>query len=160
MQTLFILLFTATITFVLAFLYFLPNDVKKLSLRPLFLIFFAIGLWIACLPALLAPPPIISISTQPYNIITYNVPLQCTSSNVICPTTNTVAVFPALTTNSIQIFQIRTYNSFFYLWLIILTFLFFLLLFWFLMLLRARAAQLLKGGRDMMEEFEKSFKRK
>ena len=139
MLILFGLFFIASISFILIFLYQLPSDLKKQSLRPLFLLLFAIGLWVATLPAFLSPENTISILTPAYNVITPSGTTQ----------------FPSYTVNSLAVLSVRSYNAFFYIWVAILGFMLFLLLVWWLLLLKERTSQLLKGGRDMMEEIER-----
>ena len=138
MIVLFGLSFAASIAFIIYFLIVLPKDLKSLSLRPLFILLFAIALWVATVSMFLAPENSFSTVYPAYNVISGSSTIQ----------------FPSYTVVTSSVLSVRSYNAYFYVWLGLLTFLFFLLLFWFLLLLRARAAQLLKGGRDVMEEFE------
>ena len=141
MFVLFSLAFIAAIGFIIFFLLKLPDDLKKQSLRPLFILLFAIGLWVATLPTLLSPENTQSVTYPAYNVI---------SNSVV--NGNTLTQFPAYTVNTVSAFAVRTYNAYFYLWLVFFIFLLFLLLFWWLMLLKQRSAQLMKSGRDVMEE--------
>ena len=133
---LFILFFIAAIALIIMFFIILPGDLKTLSLRPLFLLLLIIAFWIGTVPALLALENTISVSYPTYNVIQGS----------------QITQFPSYTVNAISTMSVKTYNAYFYIWFGILLFLFFMLLFWYLMLLRSRAAQLLKSGRDVMEE--------
>ena len=141
MFVLFSLAFIAAIAFIIFFLFKLPDDLKKQSLRPLFILLFAIGLWVATLPGLLSPENTISITYPTYNVIQGSTQTQ----------------FPSYTVNTISTMSMRVYNAYFYIWLALFIFLLFLLLFWWLMLLRQRSAQLLKSGRDVMEELDNKW---
>jgi len=144
MIVLFGLAFSAAIAFIIYFLIVLPQDLKKLSLRPLFILLFIIALWVGTLSMFLAPENSLSTLYPSYNVISGSSTIQ----------------YPSYTVVTSSVLSVRAYNAYFYIWLSLFTFILFLLLFWFLLLLRARAAQLLKGGRDVVEEFELNWGRK
>ena len=137
---LFVLTFVGALVFIILFLITLPGDLKSESLRPLFLLLFGIALWIATMPAFLAPENIVNIAYPTYNVISG-------------AQTTTYPSYNAIVTQKLQV---RAYNSYFYIWLGILTFLFFLLLLWYALTLRAKTARLLKEGRDTVEGFERN----
>lgn len=115
MLILFVSLFFASILFLIFFLMNLAEDIRKRSLRPLFAILPALGFWIFCLPALLAP----ELST-------------------------TITTGAQITTIAASALPLRTYNAFFTLWLVMLTLILFLIAIWYLLLLQQKARDLMK----------------
>jgi len=143
MLALFLALFSASIIFITIFLILLPSDIKKQSLRPLFLLLASIAFWIATMPALWALEPSTVATYAAYNVVESNATASLTFQ------------FPLSSlTNQVQVIPLTTYNAFFYIWLGLLTFLFFMLLLWFLLLLREKASEVLRKGRDTMEELD------
>ena len=148
MLSLFLATFATTVAFLIFFLWKLPEDIKRQSIRPLFVLLIIIAFWITTLPAFLVPE----------ETITYNFPTTNVIANQIgTSTANILYNYPAYTSNSVATISVRDYNTFFLVWLPMLTFFFFLLLLWYILLLRQKAGEALKKGGDVMEKFEDNW---
>jgi hypothetical protein len=141
MLALFIAVFIASVTFILAFLLKLPEDSKNRSIRPLFFLLFSIGFWVATLPAMLSPESPVLVSYPAYNVISDSSTFQ----------------YPLTVTNVTSIISVRSYNAYFYVWLIILTFLLFITLIWYVDRLRQKTQQAMHEGADVMKQFDKHY---
>lgn len=142
MLALFLPLFIASITLVIIFLLTLPGDLKKESLRPIFILLMAIAFWGGTLAGFVAPEIASTTTYPPANILSGNV----------------VVAYPLeVTTFTPGTLPIVTYNDFFYIWLTILFFLFFLGIFWYVLLVRRKAMLLMHEGKDALGKLEDRF---
>jgi len=145
MIVLFVSFFASAIIFISIFLIKAVEDFRKQTMRPLLFLFVSIAFWVATLPAMLSPENLNSITYPTYNVIESNA------------TSSLTLTFPVQTVTSISTFSQKTYNSYFYIWLGILFFLFFMMLIWWLNLLKNKAMQATAEGSDVMEEFDKNM---
>lgn len=128
MLLLFASFFFASVIFLVFFLMYLPDDLKKRSLRPLFAILPAIGFWIFTLPALLTPEQGITITAG-----------------------------SSVTTVASVALPLAGYNAFLVPWLAIFMLLMFLAVLWYYLLLQRKAQELMKEGAGAIHGFEQHF---
>lgn len=144
MLALFLAFFCASVIFIAFFLFKLPEDLKKQSLRPIFILLLAIGFWIGTMPAFLAPEIPSYTAYPPINVIVGN------------SVANTVTQYPSENiTSATSALPVRDYNAYFYIWITIWLFYIFLGILWYVLLVRAKAMEAMDKGSDALSKLEK-----
>ena len=143
MLLLFVSMFFASITFLVFFLTNLADDLKRQSLRPLFAILPALAFWLFTLPALLAPEVGYVAASPAYNTIISGTTIG--TITVQYPTYNDTSLSQGL--------SLKTYNSYFPVWLAILTLILLLIALWYYLLLQQKSREALREGSGAVEGF-------
>ena len=141
MIELFLAFIVASLSFLALFLINLPADIKRESLRPLFLLVVVIGFWFATLPAFITPEITYTTAYPAYNV-------QLNGANVVYPAYNV--------TYTGQVSE-QNYRTFFWLWLVILILDFFMILIWYLLSLRNKSLQAIRASSDALSRMEDEF---
>ena len=144
MIALFAMAVTGGLIFTVLLLLTLPEDVKRRTHRPMYLVLFALGFWFISYFALAAPGTATNYSYPSYNVI-------MNSSNTMLQA-NIVYQYPMYNVTSQEVaVPSRTVNGYLFFWLAIITVHFFLLLFVYIEVFRKNALKAAEEAAHALE---------